>query len=52
MMLFRVTTTDSVFRCGNIVKTADDSVDLCDDGLSTISTVVKTLNYCRNGTCH
>jgi hypothetical protein len=40
----------TVFRRGNIFRTADESVDLCDDGLSQAELdVICGLHYCRNG---
>ena len=40
----------TVFRRGNIFRTADQSIDLCDDGLSQAELdVICGLHYCRNG---
>ena len=40
----------TVFRRGNIFRTADGSVDLCDDGLSQAELdVICGLHYCQNG---
>jgi hypothetical protein len=44
------TTAATVLRRGNIFRTADESVDLCDDGLSREELdVLCGLHRCRNG---
>jgi hypothetical protein len=44
------TTAATVFRRGNIFTTADESVDLCDDGLSQDELdVLCGMHRCRNG---
>jgi hypothetical protein len=44
-------TAVTVHRHGNIFKSANNSVDLCDDGLSQDELdVICGLHYCRNGT--